>query len=81
MEKRLCDIDLGCTAEITRSSHGEAAMVRRLNELGFCEDARVCCVGESPLGGMKAYLIKGAVIALRNRDARGISVNVSATER
>ncbi len=81
MEKRICDMNVGDAAEITHSFHVEEAMVRRLKELGFTENASVCCVGESPLGGMKAYLIKGAVIALRNRDAVGISVNVGATER
>lgn len=74
-------MNVGDESEITRSSHVEEAMVHRLKELGFEENASVYCVGESPLGGMKAYLIKGAVIALRNRDAVGISVNVSATER
>lgn len=81
MEKRLCDMNVGSVAEIIRSAHVEGAMVRRLKELGFEENASVYCVGESPLGGMKAYLIKGAVIALRNRDAVGISVNVNDTER
>ena len=57
------------------------ALFQRLKELGFEENASVYCVGESPLGGMKAYLIKGAVIALRNGDAVGISVNVNDTER
>ena len=81
MEKRLCDLNVGSVAEIIRSAHVEEAMVRRLKELGFEENASVYCVGESPLGGMKAYLIKRAVIALRNGDAVGISVNVNDTER
>ncbi len=81
MEKRLCDLKTGDTSEIVSSAHMEAAMACRLSELGFTEGATVRCVGKSPLGGMKAYLVKGAVIALRDRDAADISVNVQTSER
>jgi len=46
----------------------------RLLDLGFTTDALVTCVGTSPLGDPKAYLIRGAVIALRNEDARRIKI-------
>lgn len=77
MEKRLCDLYPGNNAELTRSFHNDETMLRRLNELGFAEGCGVRCVGKSPLGGMKAYIVKGAVIALRDRDAKDIFVNVS----
>ncbi len=50
------------------------SLSRRLDDLGFCENARLECVGISPCGDPKAYLICGAVIALRNADASGVEV-------
>ena len=55
-------------------SHIEAepAMRRRLLELGLVPGARVTCAAVSPAGDPAAYLIRGAVIALRSRDAAGV---------
>ena len=50
-------------------------MRRRLLDIGLVEDTLVECVGRSPGGGLSAYLIRGAVIALRPEDARQISVS------
>lgn len=47
---------------------------RRLCELGMVGGTRVTCVAASPLGGASAYLVRGAVIALRKPDARTVSV-------
>lgn len=46
----------------------------RLQDIGFIPGARVECVQRSPAGDPTAYLIRGAVIALRNRDCRGILI-------
>ena len=51
-------------------------MRRRLIDLGFAKGSEVCCIGVAPLGDPKAYLIKGAVIALREEDSNKISVDV-----
>lgn len=51
---------------------GEAEMKQRLEDLGFSEGAEVCCLGAAPLGDPRAYEIRGAVIALRRRDAEQI---------
>ena len=63
---------------------GEGAAVRRLTaegpirrrflDLGLVEGAAVACVGRSPLGDPAAYLVGGAVIAIRRRDAAGVLV-------
>ena len=37
--------------------------------------SRVECIGISPMGDPAAYLIRGAVIALRSEDAAGIFVD------
>jgi len=47
---------------------------RRLYDLGFFEGGRVKCIGASPLGDPRAYLIRDTVIALRNKDCGEITV-------
>jgi len=47
---------------------------RRLMDLGFVPGCSVEAVQESPWGDPVAYLVCGAVIALRRRDARYILV-------
>lgn len=47
-------------------------MKRRLMELGLTEGANVSCVLCG--SGIRAYLIRGAVIALRDEDGRCIKV-------
>lgn len=49
-------------------------MRRRLMDLGLTAGTPVECVGRSPGGDPRAYLIRGAVIALRGEDCRGILV-------
>ena len=50
----------------------QGPMRRRLLELGLVEGTKVTCLGRSPLGDPSAYLIRGAVIALRARDCLGV---------
>ncbi|MBQ6606142.1 MAG: ferrous iron transport protein A [Firmicutes bacterium] len=45
---------------------------RRLMDLGLIPGAAVECVGRAPLGDPAAYLIAGAVIAIRRRDAESV---------
>lgn len=49
-------------------------MKRRLYDLGFIKGSVVEPVSKSICGDPRAYFIKGAVIALRNDDAKGILV-------
>ena len=44
------------------------SMRRRLLDIGLVENTKVECVGQSPSGDPKAFLIRGAVIALRLSD-------------
>lgn len=53
-------------------------MRRRLLDLGLCEGAAVECVGKSPCGDPSAYLICGAVIAIRAADAATVAVRKGA---
>ena len=50
------------------------ALRRRLLDLGLDPDTRVSCVGRSPAGDPGAFLIRGSVIALRDRDSRQVLV-------
>ncbi len=49
-------------------------MKRRFLDIGLVKNTLVECVGQSPLGDPKAYLIRGAIIAIRSNDADKISV-------
>lgn len=51
---------------------GERAMRRRLLDLGLVPGTAVTCTAVSPAGDPAAYLIRGAVIAIRGRDAAGV---------
>lgn len=51
------------------------AMRRRLLDLGLIEGTRIGCAQKSPFGDIVAYAVRGAIIALRNDDARNILVN------
>ena len=54
--------------------HTYGGMRRRLQDLGLIPGARVACIQRSPLGDPTAYLIRGAVVALRRQDADQIVV-------
>lgn len=51
---------------------GKNDIRRRLQDLGMVEGTRVMCLQRSPLGDPTAYLIRGAVIALRTEDSCNI---------
>ncbi len=54
-------------------------MARRLTDLGLIPGTRVTCLLNSPAGDPRAYLIRGAVIALRQADAQPVSVTGGET--
>ena len=53
------------------SLRNEGAMRRRLQDIGLIE---VLCIRKSPSGDPVAYLIRGAVIALRKEDAVKVDI-------
>ena len=61
-----------------RHLDGDEAMVRRLRDLGMIEGTTVSCVFHAPSGDPAAYLIRGALIAIRGQDAENIAVERSA---
>ena len=57
-------LSLGCTG----------SMRRRLLDIGLTENTPVTCLGRSPAGDPSAYLIRGAVIAIRRKDSADIFI-------
>ncbi len=51
------------------------SMRRRLLDIGLIPGTKVTCMGKSPAGDPAAYLIRGAVIALRGMDAAGVGLD------
>lgn len=49
---------------------------RRLLDLGLIKGTYIECVLESPFNDPLAYLIRGAVIAIRKEDSRNIEVDL-----
>lgn len=74
----LCSLRVGERARVVSVS--ESHMQKRLADVGLVEKTQVRCVGKSPLGDMKSYLIRGAVIAVRNCDATEIEIEKEVNE-
>ena len=51
-------------------------MTKRLNDLGFFENSIVTCKLKGPFNKIKAYLINDTLIAIRDKDAENIEVNL-----
>ena len=47
---------------------------KRLNDIGFVNGTEVKCLFNSPLGDPSAYLVRGAIIAMRKKDSSYIEV-------
>lgn len=71
--KNLCDLSVGESALVYKIMSG-SDMRQRFLDIGLIENTLVECVGQSPAGDPKAYLIRGAVIAIRNDDAEDILI-------
>lgn len=70
-----------CLADLKTGQKGTVKMLsarddmrRRLQDIGLIEGTVVECLGRSPLGDPAAFLIRGAVIALRGEDSSGVLV-------
>ncbi len=69
MNNTLVGVPVGgsaCIAELFATG----ATRRRLLDIGLTPGAYTTCLYEAPAGDPKAYGIRGAVIALRNEDAK-----------
>ena len=79
MERRLCDLKIGQRGVIC-ALRNTGAMRRRLLDIGLVPGTGTLCVGRSPGGDPAAYLIRGAVIAIRDADAALIIIRPQEEE-
>jgi len=61
---------------IIKKMEAKENIKRRLLDIGLTEGTNVECVLESPFKNPLAYLIRGAVIAIRKEDCKNIIVEV-----
>ena len=72
----LSQIDLGETVKVVWVA-SEKHMADRLADLGFIPDEEISCVLKGRKGGMRAYLVRNAVIGLREENKGEIFVRTS----
>lgn len=71
--KTLADLsknERGKVSELTATG----SIRRRLRDLGIVNGTTIVCQGVSTHGDISAYFVKGAVIALRKKDAEKIYI-------
>ena len=66
-------LEIGKKASVI-SVNSDELIKRRLLDMGLVENSIVECILESPFKDPRAYLIKGALVAIRNDDAKKIVV-------
>ena len=66
----------GASATVTKLLN-DGSMRRRLQDMGLIEGTSVLCLQRSPSGDPIAYLIRGAVIALREEDSSKVLVTAA----
>ena len=78
MNEHCClnDIAPGQNAVVSRLQ-STGSMRRRLLDIGLVENTDVECLGRSPGGDPSAFLIRGAVIAIRSEDCADILIRAS----
>ncbi len=69
----LCQLEAGESGRIT-AIYTKGDMRRRFMDMGLIADTKVTCLLKSSKGDISAYLIRGAVIAIRCEDVREIFV-------
>lgn len=70
---KLCDLKMGEVARVVEILP-KNRIRDRLFDLGLTENTEIKCLFRSPTGGMRAYFIRGACVALRDEDAEGVLV-------
>lgn len=68
-------LEIGQKCKIV-SLNSTGSIRRRLLDLGLISDTEIEALHQSPSGDPIAYLIRGAVIALRNEDSSQISIEL-----
>lgn len=61
---------------IIKNVNTKRDMKRRLLDIGFTDQTKIECELISPSGNPKAYYVRGALIAIREEDAKLIEVEI-----
>ena len=72
----LANLKVGDRARVS-SLLSDGSMRRRLQDIGLIEGTEVECVQKSPAGDPVAYMIRGALIALRSEDSSNVLISCS----
>lgn len=72
----LSSLKEGETATV-KKLRSTGSMRRRLQDIGLIEGTKVECLQKSPSGDPIAFLIRGAVIALRSEDSRNVVMSTN----
>lgn len=70
----LSTLNTGQQATVTKITSNDGIR-RRLLDIGLIPGTVVECIGKSPMGDPSAFLIRGAVIALRREDCKDILID------
>ena len=73
MKKDLTSVKEGISAEVKHLS-SDGLSNRRLLDLGFVPGTRITCLYAAPSVTPRAYLVRGAVVALRQNDAKKVLI-------
>ena len=72
---RMSKIKPGQSAVVKQVDASEN-MLRRFLDIGLIGDTKIECIGRSPSGDPSAYLIRGAVIAIRSESCADIMLQL-----
>lgn len=75
-KQSLASLDVGSKCRVTELADS-ALNRRRMLDLGIVPGTLIEAVMESPSGSITAYLIRGAIIAIRHKDAENIIIQKS----
>lgn len=70
----LIDAELLSTVKVVNIDDIDGELKRRFLDLGIIKGTEIEVLYKSPFGDPKAYLIRGAVIAIRNEEGKKIQV-------
>ena len=73
-QRRLSSLKKGESAQVSGMAP-DFPLARRLLDLGLTQGTRIQCLFSGMGGNISAYCIRGAVIAIRRRDAGNIYLN------
>lgn len=69
----LDNLEIGKIAEVVKIDTKDT-IGRRFLDMGIVPGSKVECIMKSPSGNPIAYLVKGALIAIRKEDSKGILI-------